>query len=405
MFTLYQLNEYIRRVIALNFDIPVWVTAEISQVKESRGNLYIELLQHDESSGQVIAQSSAAIWFKTHLFLKNKLKLLLPSLLSEGAQILIKVKVDYNERYGLKLLIEDIDPAYTIGQMEIARRNILERLQKERLLDRNKSIPMPAIIQKLAIISSSRAAGYIDFVKQLSANSYGFQFQFQLFEAAMQGVNVEKEVVQQLQKIQELGGFDAIAIIRGGGSRLDLSFFDNYNVAFHIAHSKVPVITGIGHDIDESVADIVACLALKTPTAVADFLLEKMIIFESNLSQWSQWMRNLATQKIHQQKLVLEGFSHFIKVKPKTLTEKHNEKVNSLSDQIQRVLHFFIQNQYRQLQHFERIIVMADPVTTLKRGYTLIRLNGTVITSNKMIHKGDDIQIDFHDGTKKATII
>ena len=191
-YSLYELNEYIRRVVALNFPEPIWVHCEIAQIKEVRGNVYLDLIQHDEGSDEIKAQISANIWYKSYLFLKNKLGALLPSLLSQGTNVSLKVQVEFSEKYGMKLIIEDIDPAYTIGQMEMKRQKILQQLTDEGLLHLNKLTDLPRVIQKIAVISSPNAAGYIDFINHLQGNSYGYKYAVQLFETALQGLNTER---------------------------------------------------------------------------------------------------------------------------------------------------------------------------------------------------------------------
>ncbi len=403
-YTLHELNEYIRRVIALNFEQPIWVSAEISQVRESRGSVYLELIQHDEKSGLVIAQSSAVIWYKSYLFLKNKLKNLLPALLAEGTQVLVKVSVDFNERYGLKLIVEDIDPAYTIGQMEMARRKILERLKSEDLLDKNKSVPLPLVIQKIAVISSGTAAGYIDFLEQLNNNPYQYKFYTKLYHAAMQGVNVEREVIQQLRNISESGSYEAIVIIRGGGSRLDLSFFDNYNIAWSIAKVNIPVITGIGHDIDESVTDIVAHTSLKTPTAVADFLIEKMILFESDITHKSQMIKNMAGKTVHLHQLQLTNYTQILSLKPREIIMRQEEKILHLKSHLWQGTKSIILNQKRWLDQAKQILALSDPIKIVEKGFSIIRKNGTIITKVTQIKKGDQIEIQLKDGIQNAEI-
>ena len=280
-YSLYELNEYIRRVIALNFAEPIWVNAEISQIKEVRGNVYMDLVYHDDQTNEIKAQISAGIWFKSYLFLKNKLGALLPSLLSEGTHVLLKVQVEFTERYGMKLIVEDIDPSFTIGQMEMNRQKILQKLFDEGLTHQNKLTKLPVVIQRIAVISSDNAAGYIDFINHLSQNPYGYQFKTTLFRASLQGQNTEREVCQALNDISEdASKYDCTVIIRGGGSKLDLAWFDNFNIGARIAKSPIPVMTGIGHDINATVADTVAHTTLKTPTAAADFIISHNICFE-----------------------------------------------------------------------------------------------------------------------------
>jgi exodeoxyribonuclease VII large subunit len=201
--SLYELNEYIKRVVSLNFNETLWISCEISQANSSRGHYYLELDQKNEDSNEIIAQMSAVIWVKNFLFIKRKLGDVADLILVNGSQVLLKVKLDFNERYGLKLIIEDIDASYTIGQMEIARQKTLERLKKENLIHLNSQNDIPQVIQRIAVISSKTAAGYQDFIQHLTNNSYGYQYKTTLFQTAMQGINTEKELLQSMNQILE----------------------------------------------------------------------------------------------------------------------------------------------------------------------------------------------------------
>lgn len=404
-YSLHELNEYIKRVIALNFSEPVWINAEISQVKESRGQVYIDLVQHDESDGRIIAQSNAVIWYKSYLFIKNKLKDLLPSILQNGSHIMIKASIEFNERYGLKLVISDIDASYTIGQMEMARQKILERLEKEGLTAKNKALNFPTIIQKIAVISSPTAAGYQDFCRQLEDNSYGYAFQVELYPCAMQGQNVEREVVQALRTINEKNEYDVITIIRGGGSKLDLSYFDNYNIAHAIASGKYPVISGIGHDIDLSVTDVVAHTSLKTPTAVADFLLERNLKFESELIQKQSWVQSIAKQMVTNHKLRLHSFQQILHFMPTEIIRKEYDFIHGFMPDLQKSIKSLINLKNQELKEIQSILQLSDPVNVLKKGYAYIEKNNQVITSSKSLEKGDQVSLHLHDGSIKSEIL
>ena len=402
-YSLFELNEYIKRVIALNFAEPVWVNAEIAQVRESRGQVYVELVQHEENSDQITAQISAVIWYKSYLFIKKKLNDLLSSVLREGSQVLIKVSVEYHERYGLKLNIVDIDASYTIGQMEMARQKIIERLNKEGIVDLNKSKSLPTVIQRVAIISSENAAGYQDFREQLQSNNFGYAFHAHLFHAAMQGQNVEREVVSALKKIGQKQ-YDCIVIIRGGGSRLDLSYFDNYNIAHAIAMSDIPIISGIGHDIDQSVTDLVAFLALKTPTAVADHILEHNLLFESSLTQKGNWINNMSKQLVINHKLHLSTLHQILDIKPREMIRRMEEYLNRIDKEINISSKNKTTYQARLLDNMDNIITITDPVNVIKKGYAMIEHNGKILTKAEQLIKGQEISISMKDGKKKAEI-
>jgi exodeoxyribonuclease VII large subunit len=398
-YTLFELNEYIRRVIALNFAEPIWVNCEISQVKEVRGNVYLDLVYHDEKTDEVTAQISASIWFKSYLFLKNKLGALLPSLLKEGTHVLMKVQVEFNERYGMKLIIEDIDPSFTIGQMEMNRQKILQKLQDESLLHINKMTQLTSVIQNVAVISSHNAAGYIDFINHLTKNPYGYQYNTELFQVALQGQNTEREVCQALIEIAERKhDFDAILIMRGGGSKLDLAWFDSFNIGARIAKSPLPVITGIGHDIDSTVADLVAYNSLKTPTAVADFLINHNSSFESKIQETVQWIVQMAHRYIKNHELSLQNTTQMLQIIPAEIIKKHLFNIQFTQDQILMNAKNILRNHKEKLSFADQQMTLLHPKNILQKGYAIVRQDQKNISRNKMIKKNVPLTIEFFDG-------
>ncbi len=403
-YSLYELNEYIRRVVALNFPEPIWVHCEIAQIKEVRGNVYLDLIQHDEGSDEIKAQISANIWYKSYLFLKNKLGALLPSLLSQGTNVSLKVQVEFSEKYGMKLIIEDIDPAYTIGQMEMKRQKILQQLTDEGLLHLNKLTDLPRVIQKIAVISSPNAAGYIDFINHLQGNSYGYKYAVQLFETALQGLNTERDVCQAMKLIREKDTpYDCILIIRGGGSKPDLAWFDNYNIGTAIARAKVPVITGIGHDIDSTVADAAAYQSLKTPTAVADYLIEHNLDFESSVIDASRWISQIARQMIKNQEVTLASMVQLIKYLPADILRKHHSNIDVTYKQILLAAKNKVKFHHQQLQLASQQISMSDPTAVLRRGYAIVRQNNKIVTRARQYDAKDEVEIQFADATIKIS--
>jgi exodeoxyribonuclease VII large subunit len=400
-YSLYQLNEYINRVIALNFPEPIWINAEIMQVSETRGNVYMELIEQDEDTNQVKAQISAAIWYRSYLFIKNKVGDLLPSLLTSGTHVLLKVKVDYSERYGIKLIVEDIDPSFTIGQLEMERQKIIERLSKSGVMQMNESLSLPSVIQNVAIISSETAAGYKDFVTQLESNIYGYQFNLSLFDAAMQGRSTEKDVLAAFDKIEkDIENYDIVIIIRGGGSKLDLAAFDNYNIGYKIATFPKPVLTGIGHEIDNTVADLTSHTSLKTPTAVANFIIDHNLHFENNILQmWSdiQWVTK---EKVKQAMLTLENTSHYIRTIPKEQLNLAKLNFNQVKESIFTQARHKITHTFTEIENFEKLINILDPQTTLQRGFSIVKQAGNFIDSSKKLKKGN-FEIQFKDGKVK----
>ena len=398
-FTLFDLNEYLKRVIALNFPEPVWISCEIAQIKNARGNYYLDLVQQNDKE-EVIAQSQAAIWYKSYLFLKAKLGDLLNSLLQEGTQIKIKVNVEFNERYGLKLIIEDIDPAYTLGQMEISRQKILERLKTAGVTEMNKNVSMPRVIQRIAVISSDTAAGFKDFTAHLEENKYGYHFTPTLFPAAMQGQNTEKEVVSQLQEIkQQKQNFDAVVIIRGGGSKLDLAYFDNYNIGYAIATMPIPVLTGIGHEIDLSIADLMAHLSLKTPTAVADYIVEQALHFESQLDELHHQTKLLAGYRLQQAALQLENYIFQIQTRPREVIRFASHQLDTSWNDLIQAIDNSLKNHQKELTSIGTALHLSDPSHILKRGFVMVRQQDQYIGRSTDLDKGKEMSLTFYDGT------
>lgn len=397
-FTLYDLNEYLKRVVALNFPEPVWISCEISQIKNARGNYYLDLVELNDKE-EVIAQSQAAIWYKSFLFLKSKLGDILPSLLQEGVQIKVKVAVEFNERYGLKLIIEDIDPAYTLGQMELTRQKILERLKAAGVTERNKDLPMPKVIQRIAVISSDTAAGFKDFTAHLNENKYGYQFAATLYQAAMQGLNTEKEVVDRLTEIkEEAKNFDAVVIIRGGGSKLDLSYFDNYNIGYTIATMPIPVLTGIGHEIDLSIADLMAHLSLKTPTAVADYIVDRALHYEGQMDDWYQQVKLLAGSHVKRASLQLENHVVQLQSRPRELLKVAGLMLQNQYAELQTNMVHKIKFQHQELQSIQTQLSMSDPKNILKRGFAIVRQEGQFVSRTVLFDPKKATEINFYDG-------
>jgi len=404
-YSLFELNEYIKRVIALNFTEAIWVNAEVGQVKEVRGQVYMDLIQHSEEENQVVAQAAAVIWFKPYLFIRKKLGELLPAILAEGSKIMVKVNVEFHERYGMKLVIEDIDPSYTIGQMEMARQKIIENLRKAGVIEDNQRTLLPDVVQRVAVISSATAAGYIDFKHQIEANEYGYDIHLELYQAAMQGMNTEREVCTALDQIEVLKEeYDCVVIIRGGGSKLDLASFDNYNIGFKIATSTLPVLTGIGHEIDSTVADIVSYSALKTPTAVATFIIDRNAQFESEITQAGLWISQLAKQNVEYHKLQVEQISQLIQLKPKEILKNHALKIEQQGILLKQAAKYSLKELKESVHHMEQIVQLSDPKSVLKRGYVMVKKGDTIATSLSELELGEDITLEYHDGNALAKV-
>ncbi len=405
-YSLHQLNEYIRRVIALNFREPLWIEAEIIQARESRGHWYLELIEKKEHSEEIIAQASAALWFRNFQFVRKKIGEVIHDLLQAGTLVRLKCMVEFNERYGLKLIVQDVDPNYTFGKLEMSRQEVIQRLQREDLIDKNGRLPFAPVLQNIAVISSLNAAGYKDFIAQLTGNIHGYTFNVKLFEASVQGKNLESETLSAIESIaRSKESYDAAVIIRGGGSRLDLKGYDSYHVAAAIASSGIPFITGIGHEIDVSVVDMVAKLSLKTPTAVADYLLEHNLLFESNLENTATMIAKLVQGRIQMEKMQLQIFAEQIKSMSKSPLDLHLLRLEDMHRQLVQIHRTLFTNESMRLERYGIVIDAADPGKVLQKGFAYITRENRTIRWSREMEAGQIVNIHLQDGQKSSKII
>ena len=404
--TLLELNQFLKRVVVANLPEPIWVTCEIMQISNSRGHYYIDLIEKDEITQQIVAQSQAVMWSGTYYRLKQKIGANFKQLLQSGIQILVQVKVDFSERYGLKLVIENIDPAYTLGQMELQRQATIEQLKKEKLFDKNNQLNLPKVPQRIAVISSAKAAGLQDFLKELTDNQYGFSIKYRLFEAAMQGQFSEKEIIGALQNIDlQKADFDAVVLIRGGGSKLDLSGFDSLKLCRTLANFPLPILTGIGHDVDESIADLVAHTALKTPTAVATFLIDQFLNYELEINQLYQFIEQQTERLLNRNYQYLEQVERSIKYATKTQIFNAERMIDYIDNEIPKLVKSRLRTANAQVELIEKTIELLNPETMLKRGFAMITKDGKIITSKKLLNQNDIIETHFADGKVDARVL
>ena len=271
--SLFELNNLVRQVIEQDLAREYWVEAELAECRESRGHCYMELIQKDEQNNTPIARASAKCWRSAWAMLQPYFERTTGQRLHAGLKVRLKVYAQFHEAYGFSWIVTDIDPTFTLGDMARRRQEIIRQLKEEGVFDLQRELSLPLFCQRIAVISAPTAAGYGDFVNQLTDNEYGFKFQVQLFPAIMQGEQVEPSIIHALNEIYSSLPFDCVVIIRGGGSTSDLSGFDTLALAENVAQFPLPIITGIGHDRDESVLDMVSHTRVKTPTAAAAFLI------------------------------------------------------------------------------------------------------------------------------------
>ena len=404
-YRLVDLNHYIRRAVALNFPEPVWISCELAQVNTSRGHVYLELVEKEEGGEQIIAQASAVLWHKQARLLKKKLSQTYPALLREGMSVLIQVEIDFHERYGFKYTIQDIDPTYTIGKLELKRQAILATLQKEDLLNKNKSIPLPDVIQRVAIISSEFAAGFQDFTHQINDNPYGFAISYRLFSASVQGEQAESDVLNRLQQIaKRKEQYDAVAIIRGGGARLDLAAFDSIKMARVIAGFDLPVLTGIGHETDDTILDKVVAYPLKTPTAVADFILYHNAKFEGFIDGVLQRIQGEVQRQITHLSDWLFGIKSVLWQAVNHKVRKKEHLLIVAEKQISVWPQLLLREHKNTLEHMEKLNTLLDYQNTLRRGYSITTQHGIPLRFMKEVDDVEELVTYLIDGVIKSKI-
>lgn len=359
---LIQLQLLLKEEIAGIFPERMWVKAEISSLQaRSNGHCYLELSQSREGEG-VIAKARAVVWRGRWQILSRCFKEETGSELKAGITVLLHVQVSYSELYGFTLVVDDLDAAFTVGEAELQKRRTIEKLTKDGLIDRQKSLEPSALPYKLAVVSARDAAGFGDFCRHLEQNEYGFAFSVNLFEAAMQGDGAPESISEALQSIEAEGGYDAVLIMRGGGSVLDLACFDDYALCFAIASCPIPVYTAIGHDRDYHVADMVAYDFVKTPTALADRFIDELAAEDELISSFSHRLRLAFSNRISRMESELD------------------------------MLYARIRN--------------ADPRNVLSRGYSLVTdSRGVVLKSASCVKPGDTVGVRFADGTLNCLVL
>lgn len=384
-----------------------WVTAEISEIKENyNGHCYLELVEKHPDEVSIRSRVKAVIWSSRYRFIKSFFENTAGESLREGLKILIRVKIEYHEIYGLSLVINDIDPAFTIGEVALKRQQILKRLGEEGVITMNRDLDFPILPQRIAVISSASAAGYADFMNHLKGNSFGYVFYTSLFETPMQGKELENGIIKALERISvHSGEFDLAVIIRGGGSQTDLSWFDNYNVAFYVTQFPMPVITGIGHDKDLSVTDIVAHRSLKTPTAVADFLIECMISAENHLTDLGSEIADRSRLLIEEVKSRIESARLRIIPVARNLVLLNNNAIMRKKEILTSLAKNSVGLLITRIGGFENSLKILDPVNVLKRGYTITSINGKIIKESNILRKDDIIDTRFSDGSINSKVL
>ncbi len=397
--SLSELTRRIQQTINQEFNSNVWVRAEISELRENNGHCYMELIEKEADSDNIISKIRANCWSSTYRMLKPYFESSTGETLRAGLNVLVSVVVEFSGIYGMSLNIRDIDPVFTIGELAARRLQIIRQLETDGVVDMNRQIPFPVLPQRLAIISSATAAGYGDFCDQLNSGSSKYAFYPKLFPAIMQGMQAEASIISALEKIYEhMDLFDVVVIIRGGGATTDLSCFDSYNLALNCAQFPLPIIAGIGHQRDVSILDMVAHTSVKTPTAAAELLISALTEAEEQVNDLVSDLMNKTSGILQMQERRLELIKLRIKQTSRTGFLKESNRIAHFLFKIKS----YTQNQIRQennkLHLIQTKIESHSPQFLAERGYTITTLNGKRLTSARQVQAGDKIMTHLSDG-------
>ncbi|MCK5028556.1 MAG: exodeoxyribonuclease VII large subunit [Bacteroidales bacterium] len=448
--SLLELNKNIQETINNGFAESVWVVAEISEIKVNRnGHCYLEFIEKDALNDSIIAKTRATIWAFTFRMLKPYFENASGHELTIGLKVLVSANVEFHELYGLSLNITDIDPNYTLGDLALKKAETIKTLEDDGIIDMNKDLPFPIVPQKIAIISSETAAGYQDFINQLNNNSEEYKYYTKLFPSIMQGMQAEESIIKSLENIYNYENFfDIVVIIRGGGSQSDLQCFNSYQVATNVAQFPLPVITGIGHDKDETVVDIVSYKKLKTPTAAAEYIIEKTSTYEEKLLFIEDIIKNYSSDIVRNEKARFISYSQLVVPTAKIILEKNNNKIARYKDQCINNVRILLTNKHSSLNQIaknsdnktnkilhkslkklnkieynisfksslllqkNKLIVdqlknraeLSNPENILKRGYSITYVNGERLNAIKKITKNDVIITKLSSGFIRSTV-
>ena len=427
--TLFELNSLVHEVIETNFNESYWVVGELSDVSTPAfgGHFYGELVQKDEFTDRIIARARITCWSRIYSMLRLRFQKEAGQTLRKGLQVKLLVKVTFHEQYGYSLNVLDIDSTFTLGDLAKRRREILQQLEKDGILHDNQSLLLPRLIRRIAVISSATAAGYGDFCHQLEQNDYGFHFDVQLFPAVMQGEQVPESIINAMQEILAAEPFDLVVIIRGGGASSDLSDFDSYELAACIALYPLPVLTGIGHERDETVLDYVAHTKVKTPTAAAAFIIEHQAQEAALLDELYQRITHSAGERIQREKQRLERQKAVLPLLFMGFCQKQQNRIVILAQRLtgtvrqrlerepgrlqllqQRLASSCSQRMEREQHHLQMVkqrLDSLDPKLLLKRGYTITMYGGKILRDINSLSEGDELTTITEKGDIHSKVI
>ena len=406
-FTLRQLNLLVREAIEDALPDEYWVEAELSECRENSGHCYMELIEKDERSNTPVARASAKCWRQTWMMVKPYFERTTGQPLRAGMKVLLRVYAQFHETYGFSWIVSDIDPTYTLGDMARKRQEIIRQLKEEGVFDLQRELRIPTFAQRIAVISAQNAAGYGDFCRQLEDNDYGFRFDVQLFPAIMQGEQVEQSVISALNQIYNLHSplnFDVVVIIRGGGATADLSGFDTLALAENVAQFPIPIITGIGHERDESILDMVANTRVKTPTAAAALLIDNLLRVLERLDDASQRITYAVNQRISNQKTKIATMTTLIPTLALRVVSDQRHRIELLENRLPVAIERRLTNQKHLLESLSIKLQGFDPQLLLSRGYSITLHNGRAVRDPRQLKPGDEIETRVEKGTIHSVV-
>ncbi|MBP5570905.1 MAG: exodeoxyribonuclease VII large subunit [Prevotella sp.] len=401
--TLYELNALVRETLAVEMPDEYWVEAELSEAREVRGHCYMELIQKDEHSNTPVAKASAKCWASTWQLAKPHFMRVTGQEIHAGMKVLLKVYAQFHESYGFSWIVTDIDPTYTMGDMARKRMEIIRQLKEEGVFELQKELQLPLFCQRIAVVSSANAAGYGDFVNQLEGNDYGFRFHTQLFPAVMQGEGVEQSVIGALEKIYNTP-FDCVVIIRGGGATSDLSGFDTLALAEHVANFPLPIITGIGHERDESVLDMISHTRVKTPTAAAAFLINHLKVVLDAIEDAEQRISTLFSLVRSRQEARLDKIEANIRLSITHRLQEERHRLDILSHNLVPVIERRLLRERHLLDLLNEKLEALNPELLLRRGYSITLSGGKVVKDASLLKSGDELETRLSKGTVRSVV-
>ena len=425
-FSLRELQLAVRERLAEAFPLPVWVAAEISEMKVNySGHCYLELVEKGGANGVPAAKASAVIWRSHYGPLASYFASKTGERLAVGMKVLVRVTISYHELYGLSFQIQDIDPTYTLGDWEQQRQQTIARLREEGVWDMNRELGMPRVPQRVAIVSSANAAGYQDFCKEIARSPY--RVELTLFDAFMQGHGAEDSIIEALERVADRADeFDVVAVIRGGGSQSDLACFNSYRLCANVAQFPLPVVTGIGHDKDESVADMVAAQRLKTPTAVAAWINDQLADFDGALEALSEAVERCATEFLASERqrlernaamiatqsvgatrrleLTLERYRSELRRAVEKLLSDERNRVARADENLRRVTDYFVHSERDRLGALAQAVVAHDPQRIMALGFAVVSVDGHAVSDAQQIAIGTEVSVRLAKGKLKAKV-